>query len=367
MSGKRAVLLNLCCALSSLLFTLPACAGSEVSVATTPFARFAEYNEQSGLTLTYPGLDALYAQVVVEQESKLRKAAAKASGAGEDEASVQAMEANRVNFAALSGVQDRALLTALRQRIEKMPQQVSLNELDRNEQLAFWLNLYQIALIEKLAAHYPSDALEALLFGDHALLDDKFLQVDGTKLSLNDIQHRIVLPNYRDIPEVIYGFYQGYVGSPDISKKAYTGSTVIDALQKNADDFINSDRGTQKDGRKLRVSRFYADNSRMFSGYGHDLREHLARYANRDIAGAIASARQFVATITNWQLTDVRSVTPGEDSISNISPEIESAVLITPGIRALMQENIAQINTDQSIPAATEVSATEVKADGKLQ
>ena len=71
--------------------------------------------------------------------------------------------------------------------------------------------------------------------GTDSVLNKKLISINNVKLSLNDIQHDILDKNYDKDPLIIYGLYQGNIGSPNINKKAYSGQNVYNLLKKKCD------------------------------------------------------------------------------------------------------------------------------------
>ncbi len=124
--------------------------------------------------------------------------------------------------------------------------------------------------------------------------------------SLNDIQYTILKQNYDGNPLVIYGLYQGIIGSPNIRRSAYTGKTVYDALTDNAVVFINSNRGTAiKNAEKFRVSSFYERNEAFFPNFQTDLTAHLSQYLEGDELAALETASTLYTDINDWTVTDL--------------------------------------------------------------
>ncbi|TMP04091.1 hypothetical protein CWC11_11885 [Pseudoalteromonas sp. S3178] len=55
----------------------------------------------------------------------------------------------------------------MRLSLEKAPIQASLNDLSLDEQLAYWLNLYNIAMIEKLIDWTSHSAVQCAVNGGY--------------------------------------------------------------------------------------------------------------------------------------------------------------------------------------------------------
>jgi hypothetical protein len=200
----------------------------------------------------------------------------------------------------------RQQLDEVKQGIENATAEVGLKIFSRDVQLAYWLNLYNVTLLNEIVKIYPKNDLEDFLYGKNSILARKLLVVEGVSLSLNDIQYTILKQNYDGNPLVIYGLYQGIIGSPNIRGSAYTGKTVHDALTENAVVFINSNRGTAiKNAKKFRVSSFYERNEEFFPNFHTDLAAHLSQYLEGDELLALETASTLRADINDWTVTDL--------------------------------------------------------------
>jgi len=216
------------------------------------------------------------------------------------------MEASRTFYHL---IQDEELeyVQLLRQAIETLPQVVPLQNLNRDEQLAYWLNLYNVTVYEQLAKRYPIRKLKKLHLGSRktpSLWAEKIVTVNDIALSLNDIQYNIVQKTWRD-PLVIYGFYQGTIGGPNLRRKAYTGKLVYEQLADNAEEFINSLRGLRFKGKDAHVSKIYDWNRELFPYFDHDLRRHLRKYANLRLVTLLDSSRKIKVKFYDWHIADV--------------------------------------------------------------
>ncbi len=185
------------------------------------------------------------------------------------------LEGNRVAFSYLTPEITTAI-SDYRADLEQVGSDLDLTSIPRNEQLAYWINLHNVAVIEALAADYPmtqpSDAFD----------DAKLVTVNGVALSPRDIREGIVYPNWSD-PKVMYGFWRGVIGGPSIQRLAYTGGNVDALLSLSAEEFVNSLRGVERWGGALRVSPIYEEAARFYFSDSDALRAHLAQYARDDV------------------------------------------------------------------------------------
>lgn len=198
-----------------------------------------------------------------------------------------------------------AVISKIRASLESVPVEIPLNSLNKKEQIAFWLNLYNVVVIDEINKVYPKKDLEDFVTAKDGLLTRKLVKAGGVQLSLNDIQYGVLQQKYPDEVLVIYGLYQGYIGSPSIRKYAYTGTNLNRSLQFNANDFINTNRGTYPNGKTFRVAGFYQRNASYFPDFAADLRNHLKEYLREDEIPLLDQAQTLVADINDWTVTDI--------------------------------------------------------------
>jgi hypothetical protein len=245
-----------------------------------------------------------------------------------------ANEGNRFFYEEFENNQEyKDILHQVRLSLEAIPSQVPLATFNRKEQLAYWLNLYNVTVLDVLVQQYPERDIKKELIGKKSFLDEKILNVAGVPLSLNDIQYTILAGNYDNDPRIMYGLYQGNIGGPNIRKRAYSGENVDRFLQDNAEEFVNSNRGTAADEDTFEVSTLYERNSQYFPSFDRDLKEHLMRYISGPERSALQAANTFKPDIDDWTITDVYgtdaqiggSFTDNKaamlDSVDSISPD----------------------------------------------
>jgi len=216
-------------------------------------------------------------------------------------------EANRFYYETFAKNEDgRKLLIAIQKSLEQVPSQAPLKYFTRDEQLAYWLNLYNVTVLNEIIKEYPQRSLKKLALGKNSIFSEKILNVAGIPLSLDDIEYTILKSNYDSNPLIIYGLYQGYIGGPNIRKRAYSGGDVWRALKNNANEFVNSNRGTYpKDEKTFRVSSLYERNKAFFPDFDNDLTEHLMVFIEGPERSDLQSAKFIRPDIDDWTVTDL--------------------------------------------------------------
>jgi len=216
------------------------------------------------------------------------------------------LEGNRVIFSYLEADVKEAL-TEYRKDLENTGSFVEIAKLGRNEQLAFWMNLHNVAIIEQIALAYPVGQPRTIKVNGSTLPFDEtpFITVAGVSMSPKDIRTKIIFPNWKD-PKVIYGFFRGEIGGPSIMPDAFEAENVGELLEDSAAEFVNSLRGTQKNGSRLDVSEIYAEARPFyFPNWDVDIKAHLLDYSNDQVTGIIEKAGEVRANVYERDISDL--------------------------------------------------------------
>lgn len=274
-------------------------------------APFRGHDESSVFTIQYADVDAVLRTMVVDVGRSTREVddPVRPKTGTRMKAKVSrttSKEANRFYFEEFEKNPDfKQVLHLVRLSLEAIPGRMPLETFSRKEQLAYWLNLYNITLLDELVQIYPERNLKKEIDGRKSILAKKVLNVAGVPLSLNDIQYTILATNYDNNPLIMYGLYQGIIGGPNIRKVAYTAENVYRLLQDNAEEFVNSNRGTYTRNGRFEVSSLYERNSQYFPNFDEDLKQHLMRFIEGPERQQLEQAGSLRADIDDWTIADV--------------------------------------------------------------
>ena len=209
---------------------------------------------------------------------------------------------NRVAYGEVDGAGRRALAGYL----DRL-QQVAVDKLARAEQLAFWINLYNAATVKVVLDHYPVRSIRDIdispgLFADGPW-DKRLVRVGGEDLTLNDIEHRILRPIWRD-PRIHYAVNCASLGCPNLAGDAFTADSAEVMLDAAARAYINHPRGAQAQDGRLVVSKIYLWYGEDFGGNDAAIIDHLRRYAAPELAGALQGKSRIDGYEYDWRLND---------------------------------------------------------------
>lgn len=173
---------------------------------------------------------------------------------------------------------DRAELNAYVARLAATP----VSRLNRREQFAYWVNFYNVLTVRTVLDHYPVKSIRDIDISPGWFADGpwgaKLVTVEGEKLALDDIEHRILRPIWKD-PRIHYVVNCASVGCPDIPPVALTADNAEKLLNDGAVRYVNHPRGVSVVDGRVVVSSIYSWFEADFGGTGTGVLDHLRRFA----------------------------------------------------------------------------------------
>lgn len=208
---------------------------------------------------------------------------------------------NRVRYRAVTS-EDRA---ALRSHLEAMSR-VNPDDLNRDEQFAYWANLYNALTVDLILAHYPVRSIRDIeRFNLFSLWpwDDVLITVKGRGLTLNAIEDEILRTIWND-ERVHYVVNCASVGCPHLGSRALSSDALDEQLDAAARAFVNHSRGVSIRDDRLVLSKLYKWNRKDFGGSDADVILHLGKYATDDLAEKLAKFDRIGRYQYDWSLNE---------------------------------------------------------------
>ncbi len=215
--------------------------------------------------------------------------------------SQDAQGVNRVAYARVTEV-DRQRLQSYLSRLA----QTDVSALNRDQQLAFWINLYNAETVEVILENYPVASIRDITdrgfsFGPW---DRVVTRVDGQDLSLNDIEHRIIRPVFND-PRIHYALNCAAVGCPNLMDRAWRAATLDQDLEAAERAYVNDARGVSVGSNgALTLSKIYIWFQEDFGASEAEVLARLQQVATPDLAQAIAARSRVSRYAYDWALND---------------------------------------------------------------
>ncbi len=199
--------------------------------------------------------------------------------------------------------EDRAALATYIERLAATP----VSRLSRDEQFAYWVNLYNALTVKVVLDHYPVRSILDVTLSTALLAigpwSTKIVVIEGEKLSLNDIEHRILRPIWRD-PRIHYVVNCASLGCPNLPLKPLTAGNHEEALEAAARAYVNHPRGARREGGRLKVSSLYVWYREDFGGDDAGVVAHLRRHAAPPLEAALAGITHIADGGYDWSLND---------------------------------------------------------------
>ena len=205
---------------------------------------------------------------------------------------------NRMAYGSVSEA-DRKALDAYIGGLAAVP----ISRYSRPRQMAYWINLYNALTVRLILDHYPVRSIRDISAGFFSPgpwnLD--LVQVEDEDLSLNDIEHGILRPIWRDA-RIHYAVNCAAIGCPSLPRSAFRADTMDDLLDTAARAYVNHPRGVRFDGDSLIVSSIYVWYQEDFGDTDQGVIAHLKRFAGPELSAKLEKAGEISDHDYDWSL-----------------------------------------------------------------
>lgn len=164
-------------------------------------------------------------------------------------------------------------------------------------QKAYWLNLYNALTVQLVLHNYPIDSITEI----RGAWDKRLVKVARKKLSLNDIENRILRPIWED-HRIHFALNSASLGSPQILPEAFTYANTRKLLKQAGKDFINHPRGVLLEAGELHASSIFDWYQQDFARDEKMLTKIFAHYANDRLALYLLGYQGGITYAHDWRL-----------------------------------------------------------------
>ncbi len=211
---------------------------------------------------------------------------------------------NRLDYRA--AMTARAGLHGYMQELQAVP----VGRLGRAQQFAFWVNLYNALTVATVLDHYPVATIRDIDISSGLFSNGPWgaslVEVERVPLTLDDIEHRILRPIWRDA-RIHYAVNCAALGCPNLHHEPFDAARLEDQLEAAARAFVNHPRAARIEGGKLYVSSIYDWYRSDFGGSETGVIAHLKRYAAPDLARQLDEIEEIEDSSYDWALNDAAS------------------------------------------------------------
>ena len=184
---------------------------------------------------------------------------------------------------------------------------VPISAYSRSEQLPYWINLYNALTVKLVLDHHPVASILDIdispgLFANGPW-SKKLVRIEGEMVSLNDIEHRILRPIWRE-PRIHYAVNCASIGCPNLQPTAFTTANANALLTAAARAYVNHPRGARIESGQLIVSSIYVWFQEDFGGNDAGVISHLERFADPGLRGRLVKVKGIAKHAYDWALND---------------------------------------------------------------
>lgn len=155
------------------------------------------------------------------------------------------------------------------------------DKLGRNERLAALINAYNACTIRLIVDHRPLKSIKDIPSSDR--WDAKRWELGGKIYSLNEIEHELIRPNFRDA-RIHFALVCAAVGCPPLRNEAYTADRLDEQLKQQAryvHDHKTWFQFTDGDNVTLKLTKLYQWYGGDFAQIAESEVEYAAQYSEK--------------------------------------------------------------------------------------
>jgi len=180
-------------------------------------------------------------------------------------------------------------------------------KLPRNEQYAYFINAYNAWTIKLILSNYPG-VKSIKDFGTilKSPWQKDWVRVNGEVLTLDDVEHNILRPRYKD-PRVHFAINCSAASCPPLRTEPYLADRLDQQLEDSTRSFVNDADSYRLEGNTLYVSRIF----KWFSeDFNEDALGFYLQYANGALKEKLTRQKDRIKVKYlhyDWALNDIKN------------------------------------------------------------
>ena len=207
-------------------------------------------------------------------------------------------ELREVNYSGFTQ-QDKQKLTRYLQYLQSLDPR----NFNKNEQLAYWVNLYNGLIIKLILDNYPVTSVRKIGDGFTGPWNIKLATIAGESITLNKIEHGILRPIWQD-NRIHYVINCASIGCPDLPLVAFSSDHIDQQLNTAAMRFVSQRKGLNIANDTMTLSGIYTWFSDDFGDSTLDTLNHIKKFATAEQQQAITQFSGDVEFDYNWGLNE---------------------------------------------------------------
>ncbi|MEI6410532.1 MAG: DUF547 domain-containing protein [Bacteroidota bacterium] len=151
----------------------------------------------------------------------------------------------------------------------------------RDEQMAYWINAYNAYTVKLILRNYPVQSIKDIKRGlafVNSVWDIQFIKIQGYTYDLNNIEHNILRPVFKDA-RVHAAINCASYSCPKLQREAFTAKRLNEQLDAAMRGFVNDPLRNRISAEKAELSEIFKWFKGDFERDAGSLRDFLNRYA----------------------------------------------------------------------------------------
>ncbi len=177
--------------------------------------------------------------------------------------------------------------------------EIDVAALCQPSQKAFYINLYNAAMLQAVLDHYPLKSVKDIGLIPFSIFKKDFIEQGGRELSLDDVEKGILLKEHGD-PRIHFAVNCASESCPPLRAEPFIAAMLEVQLDEQTHLFANSERAARKVGKRYAYSE-------LFNWYDSDFQgKHPAEYLNRYRVESLPTDEKFDWISYDWSLNSAQ-------------------------------------------------------------
>ncbi len=206
-----------------------------------------------------------------------------------------------VNYEDVTVIDKKKLTTYLTQL-----QSIDPRHYSKDEQLAYWVNLYNALVVNLVLTHYPIDSIKDIGDGFTGPWNIELATITGMSITLNKIEHGILRPLWKE-NRIHYVINCASTGCPDLPIKSFASTNINKQLNAAAIRFVNQNKGVYVANNAITLSSIYKWFSVDFGSSQSDILNHISEFALPSLKNDIERFSENIEFEYDWTLNETNT------------------------------------------------------------
>lgn len=179
--------------------------------------------------------------------------------------------------------------------------EVNTSGYSRAEEMAFYINLYNAAMLQAVFRSYPIRSVKDIGPAPFSIFKEGFIEQNGRQLSPDDVEKAILLKKFPD-PRIHFVINCASESCPVLLEEPFTAEKLESQMERQTRLFAQSPRAAvrPRDGGPVRYSKLFKWYSEDFPG------DHPAEYLNRYRVRSLTPDQKVDWIEYDWSLNAAR-------------------------------------------------------------